>query len=127
VHGLGEFLKEALMQKVPIELVKPGMVLAKPITNDAGMALCAEDTELSETIIERLMRMNVSHVTLKGHPVDLGGETKTKEQKIEELQARFSRVQSDPLMQQVLSASQSALMALEEERVGDDTAEGGRP
>jgi hypothetical protein len=115
------------MQKVPIELVKPGMVLAKPITNDAGMALCAEDTELSETIIERLIRMNVSHVTLKGHPVDLGGETKTKEQKIEELKTRFSRVDGDALMQKILSAAQSALMALEAERVGDDTTEGGRP
>ncbi len=115
------------MQKVPIELVKPGMVLAKPITNDAGMALCAEDTELSETIIERLIRMNVSHVILKGHPVNLGGETKTKEQKIEELRARFSRVQGDPLMQKILSAAQSALMALETDREGDTNGEGGHP
>jgi hypothetical protein len=127
VRGSGEFLKEALMQKVPIELVKPGMVLAKPITNDAGMALCAEDTVLTETIIERLIRMNVSHMTLKGHPVDLGGEAKTKEQKIEELKARFSRVQGDPLMQKILSAAQSALTALEAERGSDDTAEGGHP
>jgi hypothetical protein len=115
------------MQKVPIELVKPGMVLAKPITNDAGMALCAEGTELSENIIERLMRMNVSHVTLKGHPVDLGGETKTKEQKIDELKARFSRVQEDPLMQKVLSAAQSALMELDTEREADNSEEGGHP
>jgi hypothetical protein len=127
VHGLGEYLKEALMQKVPIDLVKPGMVLAKPITNDAGMSLCAEDTELSETIIERLIRMNVSHVTLKGHPVDLGGESKTKEQKVEELKTRFSRVQGDPLMQKILSAAQNALMALETEREGDNTTEGGHP
>ncbi len=76
------------MQKVPIELVKPGMVLARPITNDAGMALCAEGTELSENIIERLMQMNVSHVTLKGHPVDFGGETKTKEQKVRGAQGK---------------------------------------
>ena len=115
------------MQKVPIELVKPGMVLARPITNDAGMALCAEDTVLSENTIERLIRMNVSHVTLKGHPVDLGGETKTKEQKIEELKKRFSRVQGDPLMQKILTAAQSALMDLETERDGDDTGEGGHP
>jgi hypothetical protein len=115
------------MQKVPIELAKPGMVLARPITNDAGMALCAEDTELSETIIERLIRMNVSHVTLKGHPLDLGGETKTKEQKVEELKARFSRVQGDPLMQKILSAAQNALMALEAEREGDNIGEGGHP
>ncbi len=115
------------MQKVPIELVKPGMVLARPITNEAGMALCAEGTELSETIIERLIRMNVSHMTLKGHPVDLGGETKTKEQKAEELKTRFSRVQGDPLMQKVLSAAQNALIELEAEREGDNIGEGGHP
>lgn len=115
------------MQKVPIELVKPGMVLARPITNDAGMALCAEGTELSENIIERLMRMNVSHVTLKGHPVDFGGETKTKEQRAEELKTRFSRVQGDPLMQMILSAAQSALMELDTEREADNSQEGGHP
>jgi hypothetical protein len=115
------------MQKVPIELAKPGMVLARPIANDAGMALCAEGTELSETIIERLIRMNVSHVTLKGHPVDFGGETKTKEQKVEELKTRFSRVQEDPLMQKVLSAAQSALMELDTERESDNSEEGGHP
>jgi len=127
VRGLGEYLKEALMQKVPIELVKPGMVLARPITNEAGMALCAEGTELSDTIIERLKRMNVSHVTLKGHPVDLGCETKTKEQKIEELKMRFSRVQDDPLMQKIQSAIESAILSLEAEKEAECATEGGRP
>lgn len=113
------------MQKVPIELVKPGMVLAKPVTSDAGMALCGEGTELTESIIERLKQKNISHLTLKGHPVDLGGESKTKEQKIEELTQRFSRVQDDPLMQKILSAAQSALMEIEAEREADDASEGG--
>lgn len=112
------------MQKVPIELAKPGMVLAKSVTSDAGMALCGEGTELTETMIERLKQKNISHLTLKGHPVDLGGESKTREQKMEELTARFSRVQEDPLMQKVLSAAQSALAALEAEREADDAAEG---
>ncbi len=112
------------MQKVPIELVKPGMVLAKSVTSDAGMALCGEGTELTENIIDRLKQKNVSHLTLKGHPVDFGGESKTKEQKIEELTARFSRVQGDPLMQKILCAAQSALMAIEAEREADDASEG---
>jgi len=113
------------VQKVPIEMVKPGMVLAKSVTSDSGMALCGEGTELTETIIERLKQKNISHLTLKGHPVDLGGETKTTEQKIQDLTGRFSRVQGDPLMQKILTAAQSALIALEEERAADDAAEGG--
>lgn len=112
------------MQKVPLELVRPGMILAKTITNDTGMALCGEGTELTDVIIERLKRMNVTHVTLKGHPVDMG-DTKTPEQKIEELKARFVRVQGDPLMDEILAASEGALMALEDERHAQDEAEGG--
>ena len=112
------------MQKVPLELVQPGMILAKTITNDTGMALCGEGTELTDVIIERLRRMNVTHVTLKGHPVDMG-DTKSIGQKIEELRARFIRVQGDPLMDMILVASEGALMVMEDERQAQEEAEGG--
>jgi len=121
VPGSGE---EAFMQKVPLELVLPGMILARTITNDTGMVLCGEGTELTDVIIERLKRMNVSHVTLKGHPVDLG-DTKSTEQKLADLRDRFVRVQGDPLMDRLLKASEKALIALEEERQSQDETEGG--
>lgn len=111
------------MQKVPIEVVKPGMVLAKGVTSDAGMVLCGEGTELTDSIIERLKQKNVSHLTLKGHPVDLG-ESKSTEQKVNELKERFSRVQSDPLMLKILEAIESAIIALDTERK-DESTEGG--
>ena len=113
-----------MMQKVPLELVQPGMILARAITNDTGMALCGEGTELTDVIIERLKRMNITHVTLKGHPVDMG-ETKSVQQKLEELRARFARVQGDPLMDDILAAAEGALMAQDEERQAQDEAEGG--
>ena len=68
--------------------------------------------------------MNVSHVTLKGHPVDLG-DTKSTEQKLADLRDRFVRVQGDPLMDRLLKASEKALIALEEERQSQDETEGG--
>jgi hypothetical protein len=111
------------MQKVPIEVVKPGMVLAKTVTSDAGMVLCGEGTELTDSIIERLKQKNVSHLTLKGHPVDLG-DSKSTEQKVNELKERFSRVQSDPLMQNILEAIESSIIALDTERK-DESSEGG--
>jgi hypothetical protein len=111
------------MQKVPIEMVKPGMVLAKTVASDAGMVLCGEGTELTDSIIERLKQKNVSHLTLKGHPIDLG-ESKSTEQKVNELKERFSRVQSDPLMQKILEAIESAIIALDTERK-DESSEGG--
>jgi hypothetical protein len=90
------------------------------------MALCGEGTELTETIIERLKQKNVSHLTLKGHPVDLG-DTKTVEQKIDELKARFSRVKDDQLMAKIFSAAQAAIVSMEAERTADDGREGGKP
>jgi dsDNA-specific endonuclease/ATPase MutS2 len=111
------------MQKVPIDMIKPGMVLAKTILNEKGMALCAEGTELTAAIIERLMKMNVSHLTLKGHPVELGIETKTKEQRVQELIMRFSRVQGDPIMDKLESSIEHAILTQEEE--GESTPEGG--
>ncbi len=107
------------MQKVPIDLVKPGMVLAKPILNDSGMALCAEGTELTASIIERLIKMNITHVTLRGNPVDLGIEIKSKEQKVKELHARFEKVKDDPLMDRIKASIEKAILSQEEETAGD--------
>jgi hypothetical protein len=112
------------MQKVPIDLVKPGMVLAKPILNDSGMALCAEGTELTASIIERLIKMNISHVTLKGNPIDLGIEIKSKEQKVQELNARFEKIKGDPLMEKIKASIEKAIMSQEEEETAGDSKGG---
>ena len=103
------------MQKVPLGLVKPGMFLARPVTNEKGFVLCAEGTELTATLIERLGRMNVAVVTLKGHPVDMGQEEKTKEERIAQASARFVNVEDDPIMDKIKEAIVDAIMSEEEE------------
>jgi hypothetical protein len=97
------------MQKVPINLASPGMILAKPIMNDKGMPLCAEGTSLTETLIDRLRAMNITVLTVKGHP--LGGESaaKTPEEKIQEIEERFLPVKGDPLMDKVRDAIVTAV------------------
>ena len=97
------------MQKVPITLVEPGMILAKPVTNEKGMPLCAEGTELSATLIDRLKTMNIGTLTLKGHPVDLGDAEKTTQEKLQDIAARFSRVEGDPIMDSLKDAIASAI------------------
>ena len=97
------------MQKVPITLVKPGMILAKPVTNEKGMPLCAEGTELSANLINRLKKMNVPSLTLEGHPVDLGDAEKTPREKLQDIAARFSRVDGDPIMDKLRDAITSAI------------------
>ena len=61
------------MQKIPIDLATPGMILAKPVTKGNGMTIMAEGMELSQSLIDRLGNMNVDRITVQGHPVDMGG------------------------------------------------------
>lgn len=97
------------MQKLSISQVTPGMILAKPVMNDKGMPLCAEGAELTEMLIERLRQMNIPVLTVKGHPVDTGVGVKTLEDKIQEMTARFARVEGDPLMTQIKEAIAQAI------------------
>ncbi|NVM23056.1 MAG: hypothetical protein HWN68_14895 [Desulfobacterales bacterium] len=89
------------MQKIPINLAAPGMKLAKSVANDRGIVLCGPGTELTEEIIARLSDMGVKRITVKGRPVDTGEEEKSIGQQIEELHARFTKVEGDPLMRRV--------------------------
>lgn len=89
------------MQRIPIDLAKPGMKLAKPINSDRGMILCGAGTELSEELIARLSDMGVSRISVEGHPVDMGDKEKPLKQQIEELHARFKAVEADPLMKKI--------------------------
>jgi len=115
-----------MMQKVPINLVKPGMVLAKPVLNEQGMALCAEGTELTAVLIDRLKRMNVSFITLKGTPLKTAGPTQSLEESIRQTRARFARVEGDPIMDTIRDAIVEALAAESPEQRDDpeDAEEG---
>lgn len=97
------------MQKVPINLAAPGMILAKPVTNEKGMPLCAEGTELNANLIERMKKMNVQTLVLKGHPVDLGDREKSTDERLQEIKARFAHLEGDPIMDRLRDAIVSAI------------------
>lgn len=99
------------MQKLSINDAKPGMILAKPVMSDKGMPLCTEGTELTDKLLERLIEMNVSTLTVKGHPMDTGVPTKTVEEKVRELLERFAPVDGNPLMDLIRDAVASAIEA----------------
>lgn len=90
------------MQKIPLNLAKPGMILAKPSLRDNGLVLVAENTELSETLLQRLERMDIQTITVQGHPVDLGdgGETPYAK-RLARLDHLFRRHTKDAWMQKV--------------------------
>ena len=91
------------MQKIPIDLARPGMKLAKPVTKDNGMTIMAEGMELTESLIERLEGMDIERITVEGQPVDMGGAgagTRYAE-RIERLDVLFRRYANDKWMQRV--------------------------
>jgi hypothetical protein len=106
------------MQKIPIHLAEPGMILAKPIITEAGMQLCAEETVLTASIIERLKKMQIIQITLKGNPVDSGVKQPSNTESVKELNARFSKVKNDVLMEKLRAAIENALLAQNEEGSG---------
>ena len=89
------------MQKISLELVKPGMKLAKPVNNDRGMTLCGAGVVLTEALIARLSDMGIKRLTVEGHPTGTNGNGQNLDQQIDALNARFRHVEGNPLMSKV--------------------------
>ncbi len=91
------------MQKIPIALAKPGMILGQDIKSSedpAAMTICGKGVPLTESLIERLRDKDIQTLTVEGHPVKLEGESSIEEM-IGALDKRFSRVGDDPLMMKI--------------------------
>lgn len=61
------------MQKIPTDLAKPGMKLARPVVKDGGITVMAEGMELTEALIDRLGSMKIDKIVVHGNPVDMAG------------------------------------------------------
>jgi len=72
-----------------------GMVLAKDVLTADGRILCGKGTALTTTIIERIRKMDISFITVEGHPVQVEGE-KSLEQELGDIEEIFSRVKHVP-------------------------------
>lgn len=79
------------MQKILLAQAKEGMVLAREIETPEGRILCGKDTELSESLLTRLARMDIVSIYVKGHPVEDPEEKPLMEQ-LADIEERFSRV-----------------------------------
>ena len=91
------------MQKIPLSLAKPGMVLEKPVARENGIVLIAQGTEISEMILERLERMDIQTVVVEGQPVDMEGLSGGTDYaaRAERLEHLFRRYKADPWMGRV--------------------------
>ncbi len=85
------------MQRLRIDQVEAGMVLAGDVQNERGMVLCKKGLPLSETILRRLKSAGVGTVNVEGQPVG-GAEKPTLAERIAELHRRFEKTADAPLM-----------------------------
>lgn len=88
------------MQKLPLRLAEPGMVLAKPVTRGNGLVVAAEGTELTQGIISGLERMEIESIVVEGNPVDMDGIAGgiRYEKRIERLDHLFRKYEDDQYM-----------------------------
>jgi len=91
------------MQKIPIDLARPGMVLAKAVTRENGMVLVAAGTTLTESLIPKLGNMGVEEIAVQGDALGLedGCGAEALEKKLEVLEHRFRNFGDNAYMQRV--------------------------
>lgn len=75
------------MIKISIDKAKPGMKIAKDVVNEAGMVIIAAGKELTESLINKLLMMNIDFVYVEGQK-----EMPPKEEIFEEIEKRFKKV-----------------------------------
>ena len=87
------------MQKIPLMLAKPGMILARDVfrsDSPVGMPICGKGTELTDSLIARFDNLDVNTVQVEGHPVWEEGECSFEDLQLE-LDSRFSKTLQNPL------------------------------
>ena len=63
------------MKRVVIEELTTGMILAKPVTNNAGLVVLPVGAELDEATLSRLQRLGLTSVYVEGEAGDASGKT----------------------------------------------------
>lgn len=110
------------MQKIPLNLARPGMVLAKPVARADGIAVAAAGSEISQGLLDRLDTMGVTHLVVEGQPVKLDGQpgSTSFDKRLERLDFLFRKHTANPWMAQIrrlmdhyfrMRAASSAAMA----------------
>ncbi|HPP06906.1 MAG TPA: hypothetical protein PLW88_06015 [Syntrophorhabdaceae bacterium] len=85
------------MPKINVDEAKPGMITSKPISNENGIVILKENTELTEAIIDRFKKMGIEYVFVKGERKF----SKSKEEMLKEVEKRFAHVDKKPLMDKI--------------------------
>ena len=99
----GDLSTGEAMQRIPVTEAQAGMILAKPVQRDNGMTILGKGTELSQSVIDRLTRMDIAHVVVQGHPLAQDGDqgSGSYEHMLSRLDHLFRGHEDDEWMQEV--------------------------
>ncbi len=105
------------MQKILCQQAGEGMVLAKDVQTPEGRTLCGKGTVLTEAMIARFVKMDISHIAVEGHPVQVAGEKSLKEELVD-IEKRFSRVKHVPPLMFLKKRIMERMVASRKEQEG---------
>ena len=96
------------MPKIALDKLQPGMKLAKPVTNQNGLVMLAEDTELTIALIEKINELDIGGVYIKGKTQpDI-----PKEEMLTGLNRRFKNVENEHYMDMIKQALKEHIESL---------------
>jgi len=105
----------SVMQRISLDAAQPGMTVAKPVMNEAGVVLVGAGTQLTEATIEKLKSLDIASLIVKGRPIETGVPEKPLEQVYAELDERLSLVAGDALCNQIKELIKKDLRVRREE------------
>ena len=88
------------MPRIALDKLQPGMRLAKPVTNNNGLIMLAEDTELTRALINKISDMDIAGVYIQG----MTQPDTPMEEMIAGLDKRFKNVENEPFMDLIKQA-----------------------
>ncbi len=111
------------MKRVPLDEAEPGMVLAKPVTNQTGVTVLPAGTELDRELLKRLDRMNLTAVYVEGDAGAAGAKSPADVE--QDLTRRFRKVAGDPTQAMIREAVRRHVQAARQAAQAEAAAAGG--
>jgi hypothetical protein len=105
------------VQKILCQQATEGMVLARDVQTPEGRILCGKGTVLTESMVARFVKMDISHIAVDGHPVAIAGEKSLKEELLD-IEKRFSRVKHVPPLMFLKKRIMERMVASRKEQEG---------
>ncbi len=116
------------MQKIPLSLARPGMLLAEPVCNVSGMIVIGKGRELSDSLLARLKTMEVGWVLVESAEIpEQGSESSVWSERAARLDHLFRRHAGDAWMDEVKDSLKSYFLMRHAASAARQPAQGQAP